>query len=55
MHRSMSVSAQGSAKGNLHWVNSGDLPTRIITEGKHHELIHAHSNQVFSGGILYLL
>jgi len=25
----------------LHRVNSGDLTTGIITEGKHHELIHA--------------
>jgi len=41
MHRSMSVSAQGFAKDNLHWVNSGDLTTGSITEGKHHELIHA--------------
>jgi len=39
MHRSMSVSAQGFAKDNLHWVNSGDLTTGSITESKHHELI----------------
>jgi len=41
MHKSMSVSAQGFAKDNLHWVNSSDLTIGSITEGKHHELIHA--------------
>jgi len=40
MHWSMSVSAQGFAKDNLHWVNSGDLTTGSITAGKHHELTH---------------
>jgi len=36
-----SVSAQGFAKDNLQRINSGDLTTRNIIEGKHHELIHA--------------